>query len=95
MAAAILVIVIAGITGASGTWLSAATVLAGVEVAVFLGSGLKCPLTALAARYDPEGGATSDTFFPARITRWTLAVFGPLLALGLALLAARRFGAFG
>jgi hypothetical protein len=64
-------------------------VLTLIEAAVFGSSGMKCPLTALVARYDPTGGDVSDTWLPKRLTRHTLTVFGPLLAVGLLGLAIR------
>lgn len=89
-AAAILVIDYAGVTGRAGPWLTVALVLAGFEAVVFVGSGMKCPLTAVAVRYGADHGAIFDTFLPERLTRHTLRIFGPLLAVGLLLLAARR-----
>lgn len=91
-AAAILLIDYAGVTGRAGPWLTVALVLAAIEVVVFVGSGMKCPLTALAVRYGAEHGAIFDTFLPERLTRNTLRIFGPLLAVGLALLGARQLG---
>lgn len=82
MASATLAVFWAGVTGARGPWLKPALILAGLEALVFAVSGMRCPLTAVVARYDPRGGETSDTFFPKAITRHTLAVFGPLLAIG-------------
>ncbi|WP_374467753.1 hypothetical protein [Phenylobacterium sp.] len=94
MALATLAVLYAGLTGASGPWLPVALLLVGIEAAVYLGAGLRCPLTAVAARY--EGAAhVSDTWFPERFTRHTMKVFGPLLAMGLTLLAARLWLAHG
>jgi hypothetical protein len=90
MAGAVFVVLYAGITGATGRWLWIALALVGVEVAIFAGSGMKCPLTAVASRYGARQG--HDTFFPERLTRHTLTVFGPLIALGVALLAVRWAG---
>ncbi|RYF92231.1 MAG: hypothetical protein EON95_13135 [Caulobacteraceae bacterium] len=88
MACAILAVLWAGLSGASGPWLWLAGALAAAEAVVFVASGMKCPLTGLASRYGmPPGGA--DTWLPERLTRHTLAVFGPLLALGVGLLALR------
>lgn len=93
MSAAILLIVVAGLFGGHGPWLWLSLGLAGLEALVFAASGLKCPLTAVVARY--AGGAdVSDTFLPTRFTRHTLAVFGPLLLFGLALLALRWLRGF-
>jgi hypothetical protein len=77
----------AGITGATGAWLWLAAALVGVESAIFLGNGLKCPLTAVAAKYG--AGDAADTFLPERITRHTFRVFAPLILMAVALIAAR------
>jgi hypothetical protein len=89
MASAVFVVLFAGVTGRQGPWLWIALGLVAVESVVFAAAGLRCPLTAVVARY--SGGATvSDTFFPARLTRHTFRVFGPLILLGVALLLWRR-----
>jgi len=87
MATATFVVLYAGVTGATGAWLWVAATLVGVESAIFLGNGLKCPLTAVAAKYGASEGG--DTFLPERITRYTFRVFGPLILLAAALVAAR------
>ena len=89
MASAVLVVVFAGLTAAPGPWLPVAVGLAGAEAAVFLASGMKCPLTAVAVRYGARKDAGWDTFLPERVTRYTLAVFGPLLLIGVLLLGVR------
>ena len=86
MALSVFIVLFAGITGAHGPWLWIAGVLVGVECLVFVASGLKCPLTAVAARY---GAGVSDTFLPERFTRLTFAIFTPLIVLGAALVVAR------
>lgn len=91
-AGAILFIDHAGLTGRTGPWLPVALLLAAIEAVVFVGSGMRCPLTAVAVRYGADHGAVFDTFLPERLTRNTLRIFGPLLAIGLVLLAARRLG---
>lgn len=88
-AGAILLIDYAGLTGRAGSWLNVALALAAVEVAVFVGSGMKCPLTAVAVKYGADHGAIFDTFLPETLTRNTLRIFAPLLAVGLLLLTAR------
>lgn len=92
MAASTFVLLYAGLTGSEGVWLWVAMALLGVEVLVFAGSGMKCPLTALAVRYGAETGHVFDTFLPERLTRYTFMLFGTLMVLGLLLLALRRFG---
>lgn len=89
MASSVFVVLYAGITGAHGPWLWAAGALVGVECVVFAASGMKCPLTAVAARYGP---GVSDTFLPERFTQLTFAIFTPLIVLGALLMAARVLG---
>ncbi len=89
MASAVFVVVFAGVTGAHGVWLWVAAGLVGVESLVFMASGMKCPMTAMAAKYGATEKGASDTFLPERLTRHTLKVFGPLILLGIFLLAIR------
>ena len=88
MAAGSLLVLFAGATGAGGPWLPPALVLILIESVVFIGFGLKCPLTAVVARH-AAGAPVSDTLMPERLTRHTFKVFGPIFAIGLALLALR------
>ena len=88
MCLSIFLVLYAGLTGAKGWWLYPALSLLAVETAVFTLSGLRCPLTATAARY-ASGRPVSDTFLPERFTRHTLAIFGPPMAIGVALVLAR------
>ena len=89
MAGATLLVLFGGLTGASGPWLYASLALVLFEAAVFIGSGMKCPLTAVAVRYGASVDGAWDTWFPERCTRHTLRVFGPLMALGVGLLLIR------
>ena len=95
MAASTLAVLVAGITGIRGTWLRASLALVTVEVVVFVGNGMRCPLTALALRYGAERGTAFDTLLPERITRYTFHFFGTLLVIGLVLLLTRQLGALG
>ena len=90
MAASVFVVLYAGVTGAHGPWLWLALGLVAIETVIFVGGGMKCPMTALAARYGASGGA--DTFLPAKLTQNTLKFFGPLIVIALLLLAARWWG---
>ena len=90
VAAACVVLLYAGITGARGAWLWLAMALVGVECVVFIASGMKCPLTAVAIRYGARKEAGFDTFFPERLTRHTLAVFGPMILLAFLLIGVRE-----
>jgi hypothetical protein len=95
MATSTLLLVYAGLTGSQGWWLWTALALLGVESVVFLGNGMKCPLTALAVRYGAEKGYAFDTFLPERATRYTFRFFGSLMVLGLLLLGLRWVGVLG
>lgn len=95
MAVSTFVLVYAGVTGAQGPWLWIALALLVVEVVVFVGNGMKCPLTAVAVRYGAETGYVFDTFLPERATRYTFNFFGTVMVLGLGLLILRWVGAFG
>jgi hypothetical protein len=93
MAFATFVVLYGGVTGAHGAWLWTALALVAAESVVFVGNGFRCPSTALAARYGGGGAAASDTYFPERLTRHTFQVFGPLIVVGVTLVAARQLGA--
>ncbi|MBR1315800.1 hypothetical protein JQ562_32555 [Bradyrhizobium sp. AUGA SZCCT0051] len=82
-------ILYAVIAGSHGRLVWFALALLGVESAIFVGNGLKCPLTAIAVRYGAGKGPLFDSFLPERITRYTLEVFAPLILLGVGLLAVR------
>lgn len=86
---AVLAVLYAGATGAKGPWLWVALGLVGAEAVVFAGSGMKCPLTAVAVKHGAGSDGLFDTFLPERFTRHTLRIFGPLIALGAALLVWR------
>jgi hypothetical protein len=95
MAMATFVLLYAGVTGAQGAWLWMTLALLGIEVAVFAGNGMKCPLTALAVKYGATTGHVFDTFLPERWTRHTFRFFGSVMAAGLGLLALRWLGVIG
>ncbi len=92
MSAACFAVLYAGLTGARGPWLWVALTLVVLETIVFVGCGMKCPLTAVAVRYGARIDGPYDTYFPERCTRHTLTVFGPLILAGLALNLLRAFG---
>ena len=95
MAFATFALVYAGLTGAAGTWLWIALALLSVEVVVYLGNGMQCPLTALAVRYGAASGYVFDTFLPERVTRYTFNFFGTVMVVGLVLLILRWVGLLG
>jgi hypothetical protein len=95
MAVSTFVLVYAGITGTQGIWLWIALALLGVEVIVYVGNGMQCPLTPLAVRYGAEKGYAFDTFLPERATRYTFNFFGTVMVVGLVLLILRWVGVLG
>lgn len=95
MAVCTFVLLYAGLTGRQGAWLWISMGLLAIEVVVFVGNGLKCPLTALAVQYGAEKGYAFDTFLPERVTRYTFQFFTTVMVLGLVLLALRWVGALG
>jgi hypothetical protein len=95
MAASTFVLLFAGLTGTSGWWLWSALALLGMESAIFIGNGFRCPLTAIAVRYGAVTGHVFDTFLPEKATRYTFRFFGTLMIAGLVLLALRWGGAIG
>lgn len=90
MVASVFTVLWASIVGANGWLVWTAMTLVLIESVIFVSSGMKCPLTALAARYD--SATTSDTLLPERITRHTCAVFAPLILVSVLLLSARWLG---
>ena len=95
MVAAIGVLLWAGITAYSGVWLWTSLGLLTIETIVFVGHGMKCPLTALAVRYGAEKGYAFDTLLPERFTRYTFRLFGTLMIAGLLLMVLRWTSAIG
>lgn len=91
MAAATVYVLYCGLAGVWGPVLNFALFLLTIECAVFVGDGMKCPLTTLAQKYGAEKGYVFDTFLPERATRYTFRFFGSLLAIGLLLLVIRYF----
>jgi hypothetical protein len=90
MVAAIFYTLFAAITQSYTPWLYTALALLMIESAVFLGNGMKCPLTALARQYGDPKGYVGDTFLPEKYTRYTFRVFGALFAIALLILIFNR-----
>jgi hypothetical protein len=58
-------------------WIS---LLVWAEVAVLVLNRLRCPLTAVAARYTDDRAANFDIFLPLWLADWNKAIFGSLFA---------------
>lgn len=95
MAVSTFVLLYAGLSGATGPWLWVALGLLAIESVVFVGNGMKCPLTALAVRHGATSGRVFDTFLPERATRYTFRFFGTVMVVGLGLLVGRWLGIIG
>ena len=63
-----------------------------VEVLVLAVNGLRCPLTAVAARYTTERQPNFDIYLPVWVARYNKEIFGPILVAGLVLGLARWLG---
>lgn len=69
-----------------------AAVLAGivlVEVAILLANGMRCPLTAVAARFTDDRRDNFDIYLPLWLARHNKLIFGWLFVLGLVFTLAR------
>lgn len=95
LAASTLTLLWVGITGRFLAVLWIVGPLVAIEIAVLLSNRARCPLTAVVDRLSGEAGSVSDTLLPEALTRRTLALYGPLLAIGVILLAARGAGIIG
>ena len=89
MVAAIFHVLYCGITGTVNVLLAVSIGLVGLEAAVFLGNGRKCPLTALAKQYGDPMGYVGDLFCPEWLARRTFSIFTSLFAIGLLLVLVR------
>lgn len=79
MSLASLLLLYVAIGGWLMIWLRVILPLLTVDILVFAISGLKCPLTALVDRCAGATIHVPDTYLPERLTRHTLAIFGPIL----------------
>jgi hypothetical protein len=95
LAASTLTLLWVGITGRFLAVLWIVGPLVAIETVVLLLNRARCPLTAVVDRLSGAAGSVSDTFLPEPLTRRTLALYGPLLAIGVILLAARGAGIIG
>ncbi|MBK8084053.1 MAG: hypothetical protein IPK28_09585 [Devosia sp.] len=95
MAGSTFMLLYAGVTGASGPWLWVALILLAIESVVFVGNGMKCPLTELAVRHGATSGRVFDTFLPEIATRYTFRFFGTIMVVGLVLVLGRWIGVIG
>jgi hypothetical protein len=69
--------------------------IVGVEVVVIVLNRLRCPLTAVAARYTDDRRDNFDIYLPEWLARHNKGIFGTLLVLGVIVTVARRLGWLG
>jgi len=89
LATSVVFVLVAAFLGYFGPLLLVAVILIGLEVIVFVASGMKCPLTDLAKKYGAEKGYVFDTFLPEALAKYTFRFFGSLLVIGLIVLIFR------
>ncbi|MBX7133522.1 MAG: hypothetical protein K1X67_12685 [Fimbriimonadaceae bacterium] len=89
MAGAVIYLLYSGIADriGLGTYVALALVLS--ECIVFVGNGMKCPLTTMAKEHGAEKGYVFDAFIPESLTRYTVPTFGSLFAIALLVLLVR------
>lgn len=95
MGSATVTLLFIGVTGDLMIALWAVAPLLAIEIAVFVLSGLKCPMTGLVDHFAGRSSQVADTYLPESFTRHTLAIFGPILAVASMLVAARWAGLLG
>ncbi len=71
MVAAIFYVLYAGIAKTYNVLLYVSLGLLAVESVVFVGNGMRCPLTKMAQDCGTDGGYVGDTFLPEKFTRYT------------------------
>ena len=75
------------------SWALALSGLVMVEVLILAANGMRCPLTAIAARYTADRAANFDIYLPAWLARHNKTIFGPLFVAGEAFLFYRLLAA--
>ena len=81
-AAAILAIPLAAWRG-EFNWVAGLTGLVAIEVAILAFNHMRCPLTAVAARYTMDRRANFDIYLPRWLAEYNKQVFGGLFIAGL------------
>ncbi len=81
MSAAILFLLYCGLTGNITRWTALAFALVMVEVFVYVGNGLRCPLKIIADGLTPAGQPMSDIYLPRWIADRVVAVSTPTLVI--------------
>ncbi|MCC7019490.1 MAG: hypothetical protein IT332_07035 [Ardenticatenales bacterium] len=64
-------------------WVVALTAIVLIEVAILAFNGLRCPLTAVAARHTEDRRANFDIYLPLWLAAYNKQVFGSLFVAGM------------
>ncbi|HEX8653859.1 MAG TPA: hypothetical protein VF693_01370 [Allosphingosinicella sp.] len=75
------------------TWALGLSGLVMVEVFILAANGMRCPLTAIAARYTADRSGNFDIYLPAWLARHNKTIFGSLFVAGEFFLLYRLFAA--
>jgi len=94
MVLSIFYIIYAAIAKAFGPILLVTLSLLVLEVAVFVGSGMRCPLTDLSQRYGSENGYAFERYLSKRAVDRVFNFFRTLLIIAIIFLVGRYFGWF-
>ena len=94
IAASILHIFYAGVTGRTSRWIGASLVLALGESLVFAANGWRCPLTKVAEDFGADSGQVTDIFLPKWFADRIPQIFTPPLVVGILALLWRRWDNF-
>lgn len=65
----------------TAAWWLCAVVM--IEVLILVGNGLRCPLTAVAARFTPDRHDNFDIYLPLWLARYNKQLFGTAYVLGI------------
>ena len=66
-----------------------------IEVLILMANGMRCPLTAVAARFTEDRRDNFDIYLPLWLARHNKVIFGWLFVAGIAFTLARWLGVFG
>lgn len=91
IAACVLQVCWAGVTGIRTRWTKLALLVALGESAIFAAFRFRCPLRLIAEDLGAESGQVTDIYLPKWLADRIIWIFTPLLAVGLLGLILRRF----
>jgi hypothetical protein len=74
------------------TWVGVLAGIVSIEVIILLINRLRCPLTAIAARYTDDRRANFDIYLPLWLATYNKLLFGGLFIAGLLLALMRALG---